>query len=144
MDSVVTTGEAEGRKKTAPLSTKNSQEFGERFMAAEGCSCNSAPFLFILQRSTSPQTRRLLFCLPYALTWCGLLQQQLRCLPPQLPLSLTTRQTAHSDLTQAHRGGTGTEGSLEPDDIKGIICCSGTTPSQFLSPPHPLSSYRAN
>lgn len=110
-----------------------------------GERCNSAPFLFILQRLTSPQTRRLVFCLSFALTWRSLLQQQLRCLPPQLPFSLTTRQTVHSVLKQAQgRGGKKTEGSLEPDDIKGIIRCSGTTSSQFLSPPHPLFSYRAN
>lgn len=41
-------------------------------------------------------------------------------------------------------GGKKTKSSLEPDDIKGIRPCSGTTSSQFLSSPHPLSSYRAN
>lgn len=39
------------------------QLFGERFVFGE--RCNSAPFLFILQRSTSPQTRRLLVFLPH-------------------------------------------------------------------------------
>lgn len=124
-----------------PSSTRNSQEFRERFVLGERCSCNSAPFLFILQPSTSPQTRHLVFCLPYALTWSSLLQQQLRCLPPQLPFSLTARQTAHYVLTQAWGvggGGGGQKAAWNLMTSKGLFAAQVQPPPNFcplLVPP---------
>lgn len=102
-------------------STRNNQEFGETFVLGD---------LFCLFCSDQHHRKHAVW---YFVS-LSLLQQQLRCLPPQLPFSFTTRQTAHSVLTQAHGGGW--RGAKRQKAAWSLMTSKGLFAAQVQPPPN--------